>query len=127
MPPSAGDPADPEVFEDFQRRRASQRRRFYAQRPKRIDNVLAQVVQRKGYAQLRAAGEREEAWQAAVGEVASQTRLGSFRRGVLEVLVANSLLLQELTFRKEDLLKKLQQALPDTGVRQIKFRVGAIP
>ena len=40
---------------ELDRRRATQQRRFYARRPKRIGNVVAQLVQRKGYAQIRAA------------------------------------------------------------------------
>ena len=57
-----------ERLADLDRRRAVQRRRFYTRRPKRIGNIVAQLVQRKGYAQIRAAGEREEAWRTALGE-----------------------------------------------------------
>lgn len=115
-----------EQFGDLERRRASQQRRFYARRPKRIDNVLAQVVQKRGYAQVRAAGERDEAWAVAVGEVAPATRVGAIKRGTLEIQVSNSLMMQELTFRKEELISKLQAALPDAGIKQLRFRVGQI-
>ncbi len=113
-------------FEDLDRRRGAQQRRFFARQPKRIDNVLAQIVQRRGYAQVRAAGERDEAWEQAVGDVASATRVGALKRGTLEVVVAHSLLMQELTFRKEELLSKLQTALPDAGIKQLRFRVGQV-
>ncbi|MEM8944552.1 MAG: DUF721 domain-containing protein [Planctomycetota bacterium] len=113
-------------FEDLERRRTTQQRRFFARRPKRIDNVLAQVVQRRGYAQVRATSERDEAWRNAVGDIASATRVGALRRGTLEVRVENSLLMQELTFRKEELLTKLQAALPDAGITQLRFRVGQV-
>ncbi|MCG8450707.1 MAG: DUF721 domain-containing protein [Pirellulales bacterium] len=113
-------------FEDLERRRASHQRWFYAERPKRINNVIAQLVQRKGYAQARTAGECDAAWQAVVGEMAADTRMGNIRRGVLEVLVANSLVMQELTFRKEELLARLQEALPKMNIRQVKFRIGQI-
>ena len=115
-----------EQFEDLDRRRTAQQRRFFARRPKRIDNVLAQVVQKRGYAQVRAAGERDQAWEQAVGELASATRVGALRRGTLEIQVTNSLLMQELTFRKEELISKLQTALPDAGIKQLRFRVGQI-
>ncbi|MCA9230622.1 MAG: DUF721 domain-containing protein [Planctomycetales bacterium] len=120
---------EPELEElrDLERRRTSHRRWFEAKRPKQISNVIAQLVQRRGYAQVRAAGEREAAWQATAGEeLALLTRVGGMRRGVLEVLVANSLLMQELTFRKEDLLAGLQEQLPEEGIKQIRFRLGAI-
>ena len=113
-------------FEDLERRRTQQQRRFFARRPKQIGNVIAQVVQKRGYAQVRTANERDEAWQTAVGEVASATRVGSLRRGTLQIEVANSLLMQELTFRKEELLKKLNAALPDAKIKQLKFRVGQV-
>ena len=116
-----------EELSDLERRRQSHRKWFYAKRPKPIGNVIAQVVQRRGYAQVRAAGERDEAWQAAVGEeLATMTQVGGVRRGVMEIVVANSLLMQELTFRKEDLLASLQQALPEAAIKQIRFRVGQI-
>jgi predicted nucleic acid-binding Zn ribbon protein len=131
-------PSDPlseqlaaERLAELDQRRATQQRRFYARRPKRIANVVAQLVQRKGYAQIRAAGEREEAWREAVqqqgGEQwAAATRVAGLRRGVFAVQVANSLLMQELTFQKEPLLKRLQDALPEDGIKQIKFSVGQI-
>ena len=113
-------------FEDIQRRRTSHQRWFYAKQPKRIDNVIAQVVQRKGYAQVRTQGERDTAWQKVAGEMAASTQVGSLRRGTLEILVANSLVMQELTFRKEELLAQLQEALPETTIKQIRFRIGQV-
>jgi len=78
-----------EQFDELDRRRGVEQRRYFARRPKRIDNVIAQVVQQRGYAQVRAAGERDEAWEQAAGEVASETRVGALRRGTLEIHVAN--------------------------------------
>ena len=116
----------PEEFKDLEQKRASHQRWFHANRPKRIDGVIAQVVQRKGYAQVRAAGQWEEAWRTAAGEMAASTCVGSLRRGVLEVVAANSLVIQELTFRKEELLTQLQDALPEKKIRQLRFRVGEV-
>ena len=116
-----------EELEDLERRRASHQRWFNSKRPKQIGDVIAQLVQRKGYAQVRAAGERDEAWQEAVGEqLAPSTRVAGIRRGVLEVFVANSLMMQELTFRKEELLTDLQNKLPNEGIKQLRFRLGSI-
>jgi len=115
-----------EELEDLERRRASHQRWFNARRPKQIGNVIAQLVQRKGYAQVRAAGERDTAWQEIAGEqFAPSTRVAGIRRGVFEVLVANSLMMQELTFRKEALLAGLQEKLPEAGIKQLRFRLGS--
>ena len=57
---------------------------------------------------------------------AEYTRVGMLRRGKLEVTVANSMLVQELTFQKPDLLKALRERLPDETIRDLRFRVGAV-
>ena len=114
-------------FEDLQRRRDAHRRWHYGRQPKQINNVIAQVMQKRGYAQVRAAGERDQAWRSVAGEeLQSNTQIGELRRGVFEVLVANSLLMQELTFRKEDLLAGLQEALPESHIKQLRFRLAQI-
>ncbi|MDZ4657712.1 MAG: DUF721 domain-containing protein [Bythopirellula sp.] len=121
------DPRIAEAWIDFQDRRAAEVRKYHGRSPKRIGNVIAQLVNRRGYAQIHAAGERDEAWQAIAGEpFAAASQFAALRRGVFEVLVANSLMMQELTFRKEELLKALQQVLPDAGVKQLKFKIGKI-
>jgi hypothetical protein len=40
--------------------------------------------------------------------------------------VANSTLVQELGFRKRDLLDALGRLLPDQPIRDLRFRVGAV-
>ena len=123
----SGDPRIAEAWIDFQDHRAAEERKYHGRSPKRIGNVIAQLVNRRGYAQIHVAGEREDAWHAIVGEqFAKRSRFAALRRGTFEVLVANSLMMQELAFRKEELLKALQQILPDAGVKQLKFKIGKI-
>jgi predicted nucleic acid-binding Zn ribbon protein len=108
-------------------RGALQRRRFFGGQPKSAADVIAQLVQKRGYAQVRVDRERREAWQTAAGpHFAAVTEPGQIRRGVLEVTAANSLVMQELTFEKERLLAEIQQALPDARIKQLRFRVGQI-
>lgn len=115
------------LWSDLEARRASEGRQYHGHSPKPIGNIIAQLVTRRGYAAIHAAGERQAAWQAAAGEqLAAVSEVGQLRRGTLEVIVANSLLMQELTFRKEELLALLQQALPEAGVRQLRFKVGRV-
>ena len=40
--------------------------------------------------------------------------------------VVHSTLVQELTFQKADLLRKIKEQLPDERIDSIKFRVGAV-
>lgn len=120
-----------ERLADFDRRRAAVRRGHLARSPKRLDNVIAQLVQRKGYAQIRTASNREAAWQTALAQAGAAdwvqaTRVVGLKRHVFEVQVANSLLMQELTFRKEELLANLQDALPEDKVKQLRFTIGTL-
>lgn len=134
MNPSPIDPLNEPLADaqlaDLDRRRAAVRRSFFARRPKRLDNVIAQLVQRRGYAQIRTASQREAAWKVALAQEgaerwAESTRVAGLRRGVFEVQVANSLLMQELTFRKEPLLTRLQDSLPEDAIKQIRFTIGS--
>jgi predicted nucleic acid-binding Zn ribbon protein len=96
-------------------------------RPQPIGDVLAQLLARRGYAQQTAAADCGTAWREAAGPaLAPFTRPGNVRRGALEVIVANSALLQEITFQKAALLERLQALLPDQGIRALRFRIGPI-
>jgi predicted nucleic acid-binding Zn ribbon protein len=117
----------PDDWTDLERRSRSHRRWFYGRQPKPVAEVLAELVQRRGYAQVRQAGQWNEAWRDAAGEAfAPVTEVGLLRRGALEVIAANSLVMQELSFEKERILAALQAALPDANIKQLRFRVGQI-
>ena len=96
--------------------------------PRALSEVLSELFTVKGYGQLRALGELEEAWNTAVGEPhCRQTRVGEVRRGVLTVIVAHPTLLEELAaFRKPGLLQALRTGAPATPIQDIRFRVGPI-
>jgi predicted nucleic acid-binding Zn ribbon protein len=116
-----------EELGDFSRRGQQQRRRFFGGQPKRMADVLAQLVQKKGYAQVRADQAHREAWQTAAGPaIAAVTEPGKISRGTLEVTAANSLVMQELSFEKERLLAAIQTAMPDAGIKQLRFKVGQV-
>jgi predicted nucleic acid-binding Zn ribbon protein len=96
-------------------------------KPKAIGNILSELLARRGYARVQAGGQCAEAWKEAAGaSLASASRAGQVRRGVLEVLVQNSTLVQELSFEKIRLLSKLAELVPDENIRDLKFRVGPI-
>ncbi len=96
-------------------------------RPQRIGEVLAQLIGRGRLGQLHGAAQWEAAWENAAGPLAAQyTRVGRFRRGTLEVIVANSTVLQELSFRKQELVEKLAEAAPDAALREVRFRLGPV-
>jgi len=47
-------------------------------------------------------------------------------RGVLEVLVRNSVAAQELGFLKTKIVKMLTKLIPEQQIRDLRFRVGTI-
>ena len=98
-----------------------------ARGPQQISNVLAELMARRGFARIQGTEALEAAWREAAGELlAPHTRVGTIRRGKLEITVANSTLAQELTFRKPALVEALRKALPDESLRDLRFRVGII-
>jgi len=98
-----------------------------ANNPRHISDVLTEFMVRYGYTRQRWAGALEEAWTEAAGPgLSSATRVGRLHRGVLEILVASSPLLQELTFQKTELLHRLRHLLPDQPIQDLRFRLGRI-
>jgi len=96
-------------------------------KPKPIGNIVAELLARRGYGRVQAADVCAAAWQQAVGApLATKSRAGQVRRGVLEVWVQNSTLVQELSFEKTRLLETMAQLVPDEKIRDLKFRVGPI-
>lgn len=101
------------------------RRRVPVKPAKAVKDVLSQLLVKKGYAQVQTAAGCEAAWQKAAGSrLGPQTRSGNLKRGVLEVTVKNSAVLQELQFMKAQIIKSLAQHAPESKIRDVKFRVG---
>jgi predicted nucleic acid-binding Zn ribbon protein len=95
--------------------------------PRPIAEALNHLLARRGYARIQAALQFDQAWRSAAGEqLALHTRPGNVKRGVLEITVRNSSVLQELTFQKKQLLAQLQTLSVDPPIRDLRFRIGAI-
>jgi hypothetical protein len=96
--------------------------------PRPLSEILGDLFTVRGYGRLLVRQELEHAWNAAVGEpCCRQTRLGEVRRGVLNVTVAHSTLLEELVaFRKPALLEALRAGAPATTIHDIRFHVGPV-
>lgn len=98
-----------------------------AHKPVLISEVVSELIARRGFARVRSAEAFGAAWRGAVGELmAGYTRVGEVRRGKLEVIVANSTLVQELSFQKPAILRRLGECLPGERIRDLRFRVGPI-
>ena len=121
-----------EVLEDLGRRRKREQARYAARAPKPINGILAEVVQRRGYARVQSLRKLEVAWKETLRETvaapmaAKLSRVGRIRRGVLEVWVANSTINQELTFYKASILRGLRSRGIEDDIRDIRIRVGTV-
>ncbi len=109
------------LAEDVKRREHRQRT------PQRVGQVVSRLMARRGYGAEKAAALSQQAWQAAVGQaLAMHSRPGRSCGGVLEVIVANSMIMQELTFQKQAILEQLKQQLPEMKWHDLRFRVGQL-
>jgi hypothetical protein len=81
---------------------------------------------RRGYARQLAHDEILEAWEQACGTLRGQSRPGTLRRNVLEIIVSNSVAMQELSFQKHQLLSELSRQLPHHQIRDLRFSIGSI-
>ena len=96
--------------------------------PEPVGEILSRLFAARGWGRRQDRLRLEEAWAAAAGpQAAEQTRVVGLRRGVLEVIVGNAVLLQELAhFQKRRLLEQLRRRLPGTALTDLRFRAGVI-
>jgi len=100
-----------------------------AEGPELLGEILARLFTARGWGRRQERLRLEQAWTEAMtacGLCPDETHLGAFRRGVLEVLAQNSIVLQELAqFHKRPLLEQLRRRLPGVTVTDLRFRAGA--
>jgi predicted nucleic acid-binding Zn ribbon protein len=95
--------------------------------PEPLGEILSRLFAARGWGRRQGRLHLERAWAEAAGAAhAPHTRVAALRRGVLEVEVANSALLQELaSFHKRRLLEQLRQRLPGVTLNDLRFRAGS--
>jgi predicted nucleic acid-binding Zn ribbon protein len=97
-------------------------------KPEKLGEILSRLFAARGWGRRHERLRLEEAWAEIVGQQASRhTRVGVLRRGVLEIVVDSSVLLQELAhFQKRRLLEQLRERLTGTMISDLRFRSGTI-
>jgi predicted nucleic acid-binding Zn ribbon protein len=96
--------------------------------PEALGEILSRLFTARGWGRRQERLRLEDAWAEAVGpEQARQTRVAGLRRGVLEIVVGNAVVLQELAhFHKRRLLEELRKRLPRTTLTDLRFRAGVV-
>ncbi len=94
--------------------------------PEALGEILSRLFAARGWGRRQGRLRLESAWQEVAGpETAAHTRVGTLRRGVLEVTVDQAVLLQELAhFHKRRLLEGLRARLPELTFTDLRFRAG---
>ncbi len=115
----------PEEQEQWNLAQIRQRRSRLTAKP--IGSVVRRLMTQSGYGQTQAVQVLREKWAEAVGPtLAPRSSPGNLTRGVLQVHVADSATMQELSFCKRQIIQSLRSALPDSNITDIRPRVGTI-
>lgn len=92
----------------------------------RMAEIIPQLLARRGYARESSSERFLEAWQQVAGPFGRASRPGRVNRGVLEIVVSNSTVLQELTFQKHRLVRLMRDLLTEQRIHDLRFVVGTI-
>ncbi|MFO0876079.1 MAG: DUF721 domain-containing protein [Gemmataceae bacterium] len=96
--------------------------------PEKLADILSQLFTARGWGRKQSRLHLERAWEEIAGpQYAPHTRVGTLRRGILEVQVNSAVLLQELThFHRRRLLEQLRTRLPNTPIHDLRFRTAVL-
>lgn len=105
----------------------TQKRRVYSRKPKKAQLLINNIIARRGIAAEKSNQKLQNVWDSVVGmDVANQTKVASVRRGTLEVIVANSSLMQLLSFSKHEYKEEINQQMQNEEIKDLRFRIGRI-
>lgn len=93
--------------------------------PRKIGAIVSQLMARRGYAQVQTMGEMQRIIESVIGsELAKNCSPGNVNRGTLQITVTDSVVVQELSFKRRPIVKALQKEFPQSGIKDIRFRIG---
>lgn len=92
---------------------------------KPLEGLVKDIVERLSGEGALTREDIHEAWEKAVGKKAAMhSRPVSLNRAVLAVNVDGSAWLYELTTRKRETIKKMQEMVKNKKLKDIRFRIG---
>lgn len=93
--------------------------------PTPLSAVISELIARKGLARVQGNAQLVGVWKTVAGDrISSQTKVLGLKRGVLEVAVDNSALMNELaSFHKTALLHRLQKEYAEHRITDIRFKL----
>jgi predicted nucleic acid-binding Zn ribbon protein len=92
----------------------------------KISSVVRKVIQQKGYSAIQSADVLRTSWKEIVGEsLAQHSTIGKVEKGQLTVVASNKVVATELDYMKSQILRALQEKLPEFAIRSIRVRSDA--
>lgn len=93
--------------------------------PKAVEDVIRGLLRGWGLDRLSREQRVFAVWEEALGELAKKARPVAVHDGQLVVAVKDNVWMTELSFQKDKLKKKLNQALGAGVIRELRFKIGA--
>ena len=91
---------------------------------RKIGTIVSQLMSRRGYASVGIEHAMTASVAAAVGPGLNESfQVGKLSRGVLHIYVVDSVTMQELTFQKRQIQKRLLKDHPQAKIQDIRFRL----
>jgi hypothetical protein len=102
-------------------------RQIFIGTPKTVGRLAARVLSTHAVAAEQATSNLLEAWIKVAGaEYQNSTFVGSVKRHRLEITCSNSLINQQLTFQKQQLVEGMNREVPSLKIKDISFRIGPV-
>lgn len=91
---------------------------------RKIGTIVSQLMSRRGYASVGAEHAMTASVTASVGSsLAGSFQIGKLNRGVLLIYVIDSVVMQEFTFQKRQIIKRIKKDHPQTKLTDIRFKI----
>ena len=92
-------------------------------RAKPIKDLLSDYLKGSDFKEINDTINTNKTWNKIVGKtISNNTEIVSIKNGKITIKTSNSIWRNELTFQKEDLLKRLKKEEPKLNIKEIDFR-----
>ena len=103
------------------------KRQTFTRRPKTAADLISKITARYGIGSRKSNDQLQGLFDSIVGvELANHCRVNGLSRGVIEVLVSNSAVSQQLSFKKHEIVNHIKKNLPNEKIRDLRFRSGPL-
>ena len=90
---------------------------------KSIKNLLSDYFKGSDFKEINETINLNKSWNKIVGKtISKKTEIASIKNGKIIIKTTNPIWRNELTFQKEDLLKRLKKEEPKINIKEIEFR-----